>query len=83
MACGTSKAIYPTVVMCIIIFWNLCLKDVRFLFMVRNVFRNLMCLIKLVIVRTCGPKCVNVIHLLLEVLFRFSLICCSSLEFSI
>ena len=51
--------------------------------MVPNATRKLVCLNKLAIIRNCGPKYVNVIHLLWETLLWFSLIWCfwTSLSF--
>jgi hypothetical protein len=40
MVCGASKAVSPTIVVLIIIFWNPCFKKV-ILFVVRNAIRKL------------------------------------------
>jgi hypothetical protein len=52
----------------ITMFWCPCFKDVT-VFAVRRVIRRLGCLNKFVTVRICGPKYVNVIHLLWKLIF--------------
>ena len=72
MVCGASKG---CIVPYITIFWCLCFKEVTVLG-VRSTIRRLGCLNKSVTLRICGPKYVNVIHLLWKLIFwRLSNLC--------